>query len=117
IVAVPGGAARDGAVPLLQEALRAIDVAGALDERYLAILMPEQDPAAALAQAAVVLDLLRPCGASSIGVAHCPADASQPDVVVAAARAAAELGDGVHEAAESVTELDLGGAAVLVADA
>jgi DNA-binding NtrC family response regulator len=93
--------------------LRRIDVVGRLDERHLAVVLPELRPAAARAAAERIARAL----ASPVGLAHCPDDGSRGDPLLAAARSASALAPaGVSEASACVTTLELGGATALIAD-
>jgi DNA-binding NtrC family response regulator len=104
---------RDSAQRALRPLLRLIDVIGTLDERHLAVVLPELHPEAAHSLATRVGETLN----ARVGIAHCPADGHRADVLLAAARAAAALPNGeIHEASECVTSLDLHGATALVAD-
>lgn len=97
-------------------ALRVIDVIGILDERHLVVLMPELGAEAAHTAAERLLGAMGRTGVS-VGLASCPMDACAAEALVAAARAAAGRGGGVHDAAECVEQLELAGTTALVADA
>jgi DNA-binding NtrC family response regulator len=104
---------KDAAARALRAHLRLIDVVGSLDERHLAVVLPELHAEASRALAERLAQAL----SLRVGVAHCPADGHRGDVLLAAARAAAALPDGhVHEASECVTTLALDGATALIAD-
>jgi DNA-binding NtrC family response regulator len=98
------------------DTLRVVDVIGVLDERHLVVLMPELGPEAARAAGERWLGAVDRNGVS-VGLATCPADACTSEALVAAARAAATRGGGVHDAAECVEQLQLAGMTALVADA
>lgn len=115
LVVAPG--VREAVAAALLAAVRMLDVVGVLDERHLAILMPEIVPEAGRAAAHEILAIVQTLGVTAGGLAHCPSDASRPDALVAAARSASAIGAGLHEADESVLELELGDTIALVADA
>jgi two-component system, NtrC family, response regulator AtoC len=117
IVAAVAPALQDAAVRAVLDCVRLVDVVGMLDEHHIAVLAPEVVPDAARQVAHELLASLAEPDAVGIGVAHCPGDASRPDTLVAAARAAATVAGRVRDAAECVVEYKLGRATVLVADA
>ncbi len=108
------------AVNAVSRLLRAIDIVGRIDDRHLAIILPEVgvDAAGAMAErlatAATRLS-------SAVGLAHCPSEGCNALALLASARAAADHPDGgIRQASACVTELsfdgDGDGATAVVAD-
>jgi DNA-binding NtrC family response regulator len=98
----------------VSDTLRVVDVIGIVDDRHLAVLMPELGPDAARAAAERFLAAID--RAASVGLAMCPTDACTADALLAAARAAAG-GGGVREASKCIETLEFAGTTALVADA
>jgi DNA-binding NtrC family response regulator len=106
-----------GASAYVHGALRAIDVIGRGDDRQLLALLPEADPATARQLAAILFDAMRAASPEGrIGIASCPFDATDPDNIILAARAAAAVAGaaGIATAAETAHRIELGDRHVLV---
>jgi two-component system, NtrC family, response regulator AtoC len=98
-------------------ALRAIDVVGQLDDHELLALLPEADPTTARQLAEVVLEAVRGVAPEvRIGIASCPFDATDPDNLILAARAAAVAARaaGIAMPQDAVKRVVLGERQVLV---
>jgi DNA-binding NtrC family response regulator len=101
----------------LGNALRRIDVVGRSDDSHLLALLPEADPTTALQLANVVAHAVRSTAPGArIGIASCPSDATDPDSLVMAARAAARVAPegGVAKVGDAAERRALGEREVLV---
>jgi DNA-binding NtrC family response regulator len=112
-VALESGRTREDLAAKIRPLLKLMDVVGTMDERHVAVVLPERQAEAAMSLAERLAEVV----GVRVGVAHCPVDGHRSDVLLAAARAAAALpGAPVHHAGECVATLDLGSARALVAD-
>lgn len=101
----------DAFASALDKSLRKLDVAGWDDGRGAIVVLPEFSQDEALEAAMELLGALAPLGGSvRAGLASCPDDGCDPEVLLAAARASA-IGASAGEVLSSTnaaTELDLG---------
>jgi len=105
-----------GAPAELGNALRTIDVVGG-DHGQLLALLPEADPTTAAQLASIVSRTIKTVApAARVGIATCPSDATDPESLVMAARAAAKVAPagGVATAGDAVERRVLGDREVLV---
>jgi DNA-binding NtrC family response regulator len=83
-----------GGPPGIHHLLRSIDVVGGYDGNELLALLPEADPVTAQQLAAAVIEGMRSVAPEvRIGIAGCPRDATDPDNLVLAARAAVAVAE------------------------
>ena len=106
-------------LPLLSRVLRIIDMVAWEGETRLWVLLPELDEREASTIAARLVAETAPlCAAARAGTATCPTDGIEADALLAGARAAIEaaLPGQVRSAATTMTTLQVGERAVLIAD-
>jgi DNA-binding NtrC family response regulator len=111
VLSIAGGPVHLGHV------LRAIDVVGQADNNELLALLPEADPVTARQLAVIVLEAVREVAPQvRIGISSCPTDATDPDNLILAARAAAgvAVAGGIATAVDAARRIELGDREVLV---